>query len=84
VNASAERSIVGSSSDEQGAAEQTLLDRTKLGASIVLTLFEIGDALQVDEMFAMTVALFQPGSGSHRELGRAVDLVDVDETRILK
>jgi hypothetical protein len=77
-------SLIGPRCDEQRATEQTLVDRTKLGASIVLTLFEIGDALQVDEMLAMTVALFQPGSGSLRELGRAVDLVDIDEPRIQK
>jgi hypothetical protein len=56
----------------------------QLGAAIVLALFEVGDALQVDEILAMTVALFDPGSGSLRELGCAVDLVDVDEPRILK
>jgi hypothetical protein len=48
----------------------------------VLALVEVGDALQADEMLTMAVTLFEPGSGSLRELGRDVDLIDIDEPRI--
>jgi hypothetical protein len=49
-----------------------------------LASFVFRDAEKVHEVVAMLFALFDPGSRDGRELGGAIDLVDVDEPGIVE
>jgi hypothetical protein len=71
--------IVGAAGDEEGAAEEAVMDGVQLDAPFVLSLFQLVGAEQFGEGVLMSIALVDPRFSDRGELLGAVGVIDVDE-----
>jgi hypothetical protein len=78
------RSAPGAGCSEQRPAKEAVVDGAQLYPAVALALFELGGTQGGDEIVVMLVAVFDPRSRRRRELGRAIDLLDVDEPGALE
>lgn len=76
--------MVGAASDEEGAAEEAVVDGAQLDAPFVLALFQFVAAEQIGEGVMVAVALVDPRFSDRGELLGAVGLLDGDEPRPLE
>jgi len=81
ASSTAERPVVGSTSDHQRATQEPVVDGLELGSSFLLARVELGVAVEHHERVTVGVPFLDPCGGGRAELLGLIDDDDVDEPR---